>query len=184
MEKLRISIMEMFKAMKNRPNEKGEVFAPQTSMLLTHGGGWKGIGYSLIATSPEMVSDNVWGKKRIVLASQGPEAIADFDAWFNAGIGQGFVPVWRYYISHKRCIMDNSEFKNTIVHRRDTKNGSILVEFVPGDFSAKVDMKLFAEVLSDEMNVKGAAEESLSMSEIIGRGAKVLWTYSGDRNAA
>jgi hypothetical protein len=42
MEKLRISIMEMFKAMKNRQNEKGEAFAPQTSMLLTHGGGWKG----------------------------------------------------------------------------------------------------------------------------------------------
>lgn len=185
MEKLRVSVMGFFKAMKNRPNEMGEVFAPQTSMLLTHGGGWKGIGYSLIATSPEMVPETVWGKKRIVLASQGPVAIADFDAWFYAGIEQGFVPVWRYYISHKRCIMDNSEFKNLIVYRRDSKNGSILVEFVPGHFeNGKVDTKLFAEVLSEEMNVKGAAEEFLLMSEIVGRGAKVLWTYSGDKNAA
>jgi len=184
MEKLRISIMEMFKAMKNRQNEKGEAFAPQTSMLLTHGGGWKGIGYSLIATSPEMVPDNVWGKKRVVLASQGPEAIADFDEWFNAGVELGFVPVWRYYISHKRCPMDNSEFKNTIVYRHDTKKASVLVEFVPMEIGGSVDMKLFAEVLSEEMDVKSAAEEFLLMSEIIGHGAKVLWTYSGDRNAA
>lgn len=184
MEKLKVSVMDFFKKMKNRPNELGEVFTPQTSMLLTHGGGWKGIGYSLIATSPEMVPETVWGKKRIVLASQGPEAIADFDSWFHAGIEQGSVPVWRYYISHKRCPMDNSEFKNTIVYRRDTKNGSILVEFVPSNFTGKVDRNLFAEVLSEEMNVKGAAEEFLLMSEIIGRGAKVLWTHSGDKNAA
>jgi hypothetical protein len=182
MEKPRVSVMELFNRMKNRPNELGEVFTPQTSQLL--GGGWKGIGYSLIATSPEMVSEEAWGKKRIVLASQGDEAIADFDAWFKAGIEQGFVPVWRYYISHKRCIMDNSEFKNTIVYRRDTKNGSVLVEFVPSNSSGKVDVNLFAEVLSEEMNVKGAAEELLLMSEVIGLGAKVFWTYSGNKNAA
>jgi hypothetical protein len=184
MEKLKVSVMDFFKKMKNRPNEMGEVFTPQTAEMLAVGSGWKAIGYSLVATSPELVPDNAWGKKRIVLASQGAEAIADFDSWFNSGVEQGFVPVWRYYISHKRCIMDNSEFKNTIVYRRDTKNGSILVEFVPGDFSVKVDMKLLAEVLSEEMNVKGAAEEFLLMSEIVGHGAKVLWTNSGDRNAA
>lgn len=184
MDKLRVSVMQYFKKMKNRKNELGEVFTPQTSMLLTYGGGWKGIGYSLMATSPETLPETVWGKKRIVLASQGPEAIANFDEWFHAEIEQGLVPVWRYYVSHKRCTMDNSEFKNAIVYRRDTKSGSVLVEFVPSDLSGKVDMKLFAEVLSEEMNVKGAAEEFLLMSEIIGRGAKVLWTRRDDRTAA
>jgi hypothetical protein len=184
MENLRVSVMNLFKRMKNRPNEMGEVFVPQTAEMLAVGSGWKAIGYSLVATSPELVPESVWGKKRIVHASQGDEAIADFDAWFKRGIEQGFVPVWRYYISHKRCPMDNSEFKNTIVYRRDTKNGSILVELVPSNFTGKVDMNLFAEVLSEEMNVKGAAEEFLLMSEVIGNGARVLWACGGDRNAA
>lgn len=184
MEKLRVSVMEFFKKMKNRPNEMGEVFTPQTAEMLSVGSGWKAIGYSLVATSQELVPDNAWGKKRIVLASQGAEAIAEFDAWFNAGIEQGFVPVWRYYISHKRCILDNSDFKNTIVYRHDTKEGSVLVEFVPFVLDDKVDMRLFAEVVSEEMDVKRAAEEFLFLSKVIGRGAKVLWTYSGDKNAA
>ena len=55
MEKLRISIMEMFKAMKNRQNEKGEAFAPQTSMLLTHGGGWKGSTSNVCAPCVQML---------------------------------------------------------------------------------------------------------------------------------
>ena len=184
MENLRGLVMGFFKEMKNSPNDMGEVLTPQTSMLLTHGGGWKGIGYSLIATSPEMVSEAVWGKKRMVLASQGPEAIADFDAWFYAGIKQGYVPVWRYYISHRRCIMDNTEFKNAIVYRRDTKDGSILVEFVPSDNSGKVNTKLLAEVLSEEMNVKGAADEFMNLSKVLEHGARVIWTFSGDKNAA
>lgn len=175
--------MSFLKSM-SRENELGEISTPQTAEMLTVGGRWKAIGYSLVATSPELVPDHLWGKKRIVVASQGPEAIAEFDSWFHAGIEQGFVPVWRYYISHKRCPMDNSEFKNTIVYRRDTKNGSILVELVPSNLTGKVDMNLFAEVLSEEMNVKGAAEELLLMCEVIGHGAKVLWTYSGDRTDA
>jgi hypothetical protein len=168
----------------SRQNENGDISTPQTAELLTIGGGWKAIGYSLVATSPELVADNMWGKNRIVLASQGPGAIAEFDAWFHAGNEQGFVPVWRYYISHGRCIMGDAEFKNTIVYRHDTKEGSVLVEFVPFDCEGKVDMKLFAEVLSEEMGVKSAAEEFLFLSKVIGHGAKVLWTCSGDKNAA
>jgi hypothetical protein len=80
MENLRVSVMNLFKRMKNRPNEMGEAFTPQTADMLAVGSGWKAIGYSLVATSPELVPDSVWGKKRIVLASQGDEAIAAFTA--------------------------------------------------------------------------------------------------------
>ena len=183
MKNFRTSVMEFLKHVSIK-NEKGEILIPQTEEMLTRGGGWKAIGYSLVATSPEIVPDHMWGKKRIVLASQGPQAIAEFDSWFIAGIEQGFMPVWRYYISHGRCVLDNSEFKNTIVYRHDTKMGSVLVEFVPMEIGGSVDMKLFAEVLGEEMDVKSAADEFLSLSQMIGYGARVLWTYSDDKNAA
>jgi hypothetical protein len=178
-------VMNFFKDLKGRPNERGETFTPQTGELFNCGdGGWKAIGYSLMDTSPANVAGEVWGKKRIVSASQGPQAVADFDAWFYAGIEEGLVPIWRYYVSHGRCVMRNSEFKNVIVYRHDTKDGSVLVEFVPSVGAGKVDMTLLAEVLSEEMNVKSAAEQFLLLSQAIGLGANVLWTYSGDRDAA
>lgn len=179
MDKLQHQMIDFFAELKDAKNDRGQIFKPETAPLTSQG--WKAIGYTMVASSTALVDGTAFGRSRMVAGAQGPAAIAEFDEWVRGRIIDGFVPGWRYYISHRRCIMDNSEFKGTICYREDTKDGSVLVEFIPTMEEApitKVDFNLLTEVFSDEMNIEAKAKEFLMLSQMAGLGADVQWMQS------
>jgi hypothetical protein len=177
MDKLQHQMIEFFEKLKDARNDRGQTFDPETAPLI--GQGWKAIGYTMVASSMALVDGTAFGQSRMVTGAQGSVSIAEFDKWVKERIIDGFVPGWRYYISHGRCVMDNSEFKGTICYREDAKGGSVLVEFIPSvedGPATKVDFNLLTEVFTDEISIDAKAKEFLMLSTIAGLGANVQWT--------
>jgi hypothetical protein len=177
MDKLQCQMIEFFAKLKDAKNDRGQIFDPETEPLIGHG--WKAIGYTMVASSTALVDGTAFGRSRMVTQGQGLAGIAEFDKWVKERVIDGFVPGWRYYISHKRCTMDNSEFKGAICYREDANGGSVLVEFIPTEEDAqatKVDFNLLTEVFTDEMNIEAKAKEFLMLSRIAGLGANLQWS--------
>jgi len=175
-------VMAFFQQFRTAKTETGLELKSQANELIQNG--WDGIGYTMVATLPELVRGQTGiARKRCVFASQGDQAVLEFQAWYRERISEGWAAGWRYYLSPKRCIMADDEFKGQIVYRNIGDKGSVLVEFIPwiafpqGTGVKQEDYCWFAQRLSDGMQVQAVANIFLLALQM---GGRIGWVVGGE----
>lgn len=175
-------VMEFFRQCRTAKTESGLELKSQASELIQSG--WDGIGYMMVATAPELVrGQSGIGRKRCVFATQGEDAVLEFQGWYRERISETWAAGWRYYLSSKRCTMADDEFKGQIVYRNVGDKGSVLVEFIPwitfpqGSGITEKDFRSSAQLLTDEMRVQDVAEIYLLALKT---GARLAWIVGGE----
>jgi hypothetical protein len=168
-----------YKKIKSQKTEFGTELKSQASEMLTSG--WDGVGYLMIATTPELITDKTGiGRKRFVLASHGEAAMLEFQGWFRERITEGYVAGWRFYLSRKDVgHMQDAEFKGTVVYRKCSSRGSVIAELISLVFDERLtpgDFEWFARKLSKYMDVESIADMFLTMFEMDALGATITWT--------
>lgn len=158
-------------------NEMGQPMSAQALDLLL--GGWAAVGYLML--KPGESGKPPVGRKRVACSLDEARAL---ETWFEGLVGEGYVPVWRFYVAKRKCEMRNDEFKGIIVYRAQHGRRDVIAEFIPScDALPSANFAQAAKDLSDAMRVKDVAAQASLFADMSERGMAMTWFCSNDGSA-
>lgn len=164
-------LLQRLRRMGGPINESGHPTNSEAVAMIKSG--WQGIGYLLLAPKPSS-QGHLYGAKRV---AHDVSSAKELDAWFRTRVGEGFTPVFRYYLSDSPSTASSNKkyMMGEILHEEASCGYTVLMEAMLNGAPAFKEINAY---LSQGLLAPDIAKEFAFLVDMGKMGARFIHTRS------